>query len=147
MRYSDFSEAVAAILLEDTRYDREAYAFVKDSWDYTVRMLKSPPGIPRHVTGQELLEGFRAYAMEEFGPVARRVLNTWGIKRTEDVGEIVFNLVNKGFFGKQDSDTKDDFAGGFDFEEAFVRPFLPESRKIKPLNMGRRAKRQRNPLA
>lgn len=146
MKYSDFSGAVSAILLEDTRYDREAYTFVKDSWDYTVKMLKRQPGVPQHVTGRELLEGFRAYALEEFGPMASRVLTTWGLKRTEDVGEIVFNLVNKGFFGKQDSDTKDDFAAGFDFAEAFVRPYVPESQKVKPLRSGRRPKRQRNPL-
>ena len=146
MGYTNFVEVIEAILKEDTRYNRDAYVFVKDSWDYTVKMLKSPPGIPRHVTGRELLEGFRAYAMEEFGPMSRRVLDTWGIRRTEDVGEIVFNLVNKGFFGKQESDTKVDFAAGYDFDEAFVRPYLPESGKVKRLSAGRRPKRQRNPL-
>ena len=146
MLYSSYEETMQAILREDTRYDREAYAFIKESWDYTVKMLKSMPEGPRHVTGTELLEGFRAYAMEEFGPIAKRVLNTWGIRRTEDVGEIVFNLVNKGFFGKQDSDKKEDFSGGFDFDEAFVRPFQPEARHAKPLTAPRRPRRQRNPL-
>ncbi|MEI6218165.1 MAG: Minf_1886 family protein [bacterium] len=146
MLYSSYEETMQAILREDTRYDREAYAFIKESWDYTVKMLKGLPDGPRHVTGKELLEGFRAYAMEEFGPIAKRVLNTWGIRRSEDVGEIVFNLVNKGFFGKQDSDKKEDFAGGFDFDEAFVRPFQPAPRHTKPLTAARRTKRQRNPL-
>ncbi|MEI6970867.1 MAG: Minf_1886 family protein [bacterium] len=146
MKHVDYSEALEAILREDARYDRDAYAFVKDSWDYTVKMLKRQPGAPQHVTGNELLEGFRAYAVEEFGPMARRVLTTWGINRTEDVGEIVFNLVNKGFFGKQESDTKADFTGGYDFDEAFVRPYVPESRPAKRIGSGRRPKRQRNPI-
>lgn len=146
MKYSEFAAAVDAIRREDMRYSRDAYLFVKDSWDYTVKMLKRSPEVRQHVTGQELLEGFRAYAMEEFGPMAKRVLNTWGIRRTEDVGEIVFNLVKTEFFGKQDSDTKEDFAVGFDFDEAFVRPYVPEFPKAKRISAGRRPKRQRSPL-
>jgi len=131
---------------ENQQYDQAAYVFVKESWEYTVKMLKTPPGTFRQVSVKELIEGFRTHAMEEFGPMAKRVLNTWGIKRTEDVGEIVFNLVNKGFFGKQDSDKKEDFADGFDFDEAFLRPFLPQSAKLKPLTVRKRSKRQRTSL-
>ena len=138
MQCSNFEEAVDVILREDDRYDRDAYVFVRDALDFTVKMLKKSADVPRHVTGKELLEGVRGYAMSEFGPVAKRVLNTWGIKSTQDVGEIVFGLVGKGVLGKTDTDRKEDFADVYDFEEAFVRPFLPESLRSKPVRTGRR---------
>jgi len=150
MQCSSFEEAVDLIILEDSRYDRDAYGFVRETLDYAAKMPKKTPDTPkpRHITGRELLECVRSYAMEEFGPIAKRVLNTWGIKRTEDIGEIVFNLVNKGVLGKQESDKKDDFAGGFDFEESFVRPFLPESIKNKTVKPRRpRGKSQRTSLS
>ena len=128
MQCSSFEQAVEQIVKEDPRYDREAYAFLRDALDFTVKMLKKTEGAQRHVTGRELLEGIRIFALEEFGPVARRVLNTWGIRRTDDFGEMVFHLVNKGVLGKKESDKKDDFADGYDFREAFVRPFLPASK-------------------
>jgi uncharacterized repeat protein (TIGR04138 family) len=109
------------ILARDPRYTVEAYAFVRAGLDFTVRSLKKP----RHVSGQELLEGIRQFSIEEFGPMTKTVLNGWGIKRTEDVGEIVFNMVETGLLGKTAEDNRDDFADGYDFEEAFRKPFKP----------------------
>ena len=109
------------ILVRDPRYTVEAYAFVRAGLDFTVRRLDKP----RHVSGQELLTGIRIIALEEFGPMAKTVLNDWGIKRTEDVGEIVFNMVETGLLGKTAEDNRDDFANGYDFEEAFRKPFKP----------------------
>jgi uncharacterized repeat protein (TIGR04138 family) len=109
------------ILARDPRYTVEAYAFVRAGLDFTVRRLKKP----RHVSGQELLEGIRQFSIEEFGPMTKTVLNGWGIKRTEDVGEIVFNMVETGLLGKTAEDNRDDFADGYDFEEAFRKPFKP----------------------
>lgn len=126
MRSSSFEETVELIVREDVRYDRDAYFFVREALDYTVNMLKKPvTGPGRHVTAAELTQGIRLFALEQFGPVAKRVLNTWGLRSTLDFGEIVFHLVEKGELGKTDSDKKEDFEGGYDFEEAFVRPFLP----------------------
>jgi uncharacterized repeat protein (TIGR04138 family) len=109
------------ILIRDLRYPAEAYAFVRAGLDYTVRRLDKP----RHVSGQELLDGIREFALAEFGPMTRTVLNGWGIRRTEDIGEIVFNMVETGLLGKTENDSRADFANGYDFDEAFRRPFLP----------------------
>ncbi len=121
-----FTETVHAICARDTRYDPEAYFFVRDALDYATKALKKPrQGRGRHISGGELLDAIRTYTVREFGPMAHTVLRTWGVQRTEDVGEIVFNLVEAGTLGKTDEDTRADFAGVFSFEEAFVQPFLP----------------------
>jgi uncharacterized repeat protein (TIGR04138 family) len=87
-----------------------------------------PAAPPRHISGRELLEGIRELAIERFGPLALDVLREWGVRRTEDFGNIVFNLVNAGLLGASDEDSPRDFAGGYDFNEVFVKPFLePES--------------------
>lgn len=72
-----------------------------------------------HVTGQELAWACRDFAMEQFGLTARSVLRFWGLRSTEDIGRIVFDLIDLGLFMKQESDTLDDFGGVFDFSEAF----------------------------
>lgn len=128
MQKLSFAEALERILQDDSRYDAEAYLFLKEALDHTVRTLGKPrQGPQRHVSGQELLEGIRDYALQEYGPMAFRVLDTWGVKRCEDFGELVFNLIAVGIFGKTDTDKKEDFAGGYDFYDAFVKPFLPPS--------------------
>ena len=118
-------ELLNGILARDPRYTVEAYAFVRAGLDFTVRRLKKP----RHVSGQELLEGIREFAIEEFGPMAKTVLNGWGIAHTEDVGEIVFNMVETGLLGKTEKDNRADFANGYDFDEAFRKPFKPAPAK------------------
>lgn len=127
MKKIHFNEALALIVQEDARYDQAAYHFVREGLDYTIRKLEKPVDGPgRHVSGQELLAGLRDYAIQEYGPLARRVLAHWGIRRCEDFGEMVFNLVNAGVLGKTDNDHKSDFTGGYDFETAFTVPFVPE---------------------
>lgn len=126
MKKIHFQEALAGILARDPRYAEDAYHFVREALDFTIKLLDKPQEGPgRHVTGQELLEGIRQYALKEYGQMALRVLNTWGIHKTEDFGEIVFNMVEAGILGKTEEDKKEDFHGGYDFETAFVRPFLP----------------------
>jgi uncharacterized repeat protein (TIGR04138 family) len=82
------------------------------------------------VTGGELLDGIRKFALKEYGPLTLTVLNHWGIRRCEDFGELVFIMVEKGLLGKTDEDRKEDFSGGYDFESAFRKPFLPERRPV-----------------
>lgn len=123
MNQADPSDILQEILNRDPRYAAEAYAFVRDGLDFTVRRLKKP----RHVSGGELLEGMRAFALQEFGPMTKTILNGWGIARTEDIGEIVFNMVESGLLGKTEADSRSDFADGYDFDEAFRRPFLPSA--------------------
>jgi len=114
------------ILRDDSRYAPDAYVFVRQALDLTVKMLNKPAKGPhRHVSGRELLEGFRRHALHEFGPMARTVLRSWGVTSTADVGEIVFHLVESGVLGKTDNDSKHDFTDGYDFDDAFVSPYLP----------------------
>jgi uncharacterized repeat protein (TIGR04138 family) len=124
-----FTDALSEIVAADPRYDQEAYLFVREALDFTIKMLNKPKEGPgRHVRGEELLDGLRQYALKEFGPLAKTVLGRWGIHACVDFGHMVFNLVQHGVLGKTDEDRLEDFAGGYDFEEAFRKPFWPRSR-------------------
>lgn len=124
-----FDDAVAQIRQRDPRFDAAAYAFIREVLDFTAERLDKPlRAQERHVTGQELLEGIRLYALQEFGPLARRVFKEWGIERTEDFGDIVFNLVEQKVLGKTPNDSKEHFSNGYDFDQAFTAPFLPAGR-------------------
>lgn len=131
MQKPSFAEAIEEIVRQDSRFDCEAYLFVREGLDFTVKMLKKTapaPATHRHVSGQELLDGLRQFALEKFGPMAKTVLEHWGIRQCEDFGEIVFNMVEKGVLGKTDQDSREDFKGGYSFEEAFVKPYRPVTR-------------------
>lgn len=133
MQPNEYEDLLAQIVRADPRYPAEAYAFLRVGLDFAVKLYAKPDHGPgRHVSGRELLEGLRQCALKEFGPMAFTVLGTWGIHRTEDFGELVFNLVNRGLLGKTPEDKKEDFAGGYDFEEAFVQPFLPRAGRTGP---------------
>ncbi|MBT3295509.1 MAG: hypothetical protein HN919_17520 [Verrucomicrobia bacterium] len=130
MHESEFSEAIDNLCTADPRYHGQAYYFIREALDFAVRLHKKrPEGTMRHVSASEFLEGFRLYALQEFGPMALTVLGAWGLRRTEDVGEVVFNLVASGKLGKTESDRKEDFAGGFDFTHAFSHPFEPRANR------------------
>lgn len=136
MKKQNFLEMVNLIVKEDDRYTREAYGFLKEALDFTMDKERKRKGkvvskVHRHVTGQELLEGVREYALDQFGPMAYTVLTSWGLERCEDFGEMVFNLIEYGVFSKNEDDTKEDFATIYDFEEAFVKPFQPDRRRLK----------------
>ncbi len=97
------------------RYHETAYLFVLSGLHYTLERL----GESRHITGRELTEGCRDLALERYGPIARSVLEYWGIRSTRDVGEIVFALVECGVLVKQDNDRLGDFEAVYDFADAF----------------------------
>ena len=133
MRKLSFNQALEQILREDHRYREDAYYFVRAGLDFTVKQLEKPlEGEGRHLTGQELLEGLRQHALKEYGAMAQTVLNHWGVKRCEDFGEIVFNLVEKGILGKTEKDSRDDFKGGYGFEQAFRIPFRHRPKTRQP---------------
>ena len=129
MQDLEFSEIVGLICKEDSRFDRKAYTFVRQALDHTVKELKRKnperTGKSQHVTGAELLLGIRAHALDQFGPLTKTVLNSWGITRCADFGDIVFNLIEYNVFSKTDNDRREDFSDLYDFEEAFVKPFAP----------------------
>ena len=131
MQQQGFQEAVDKICREDTRYQAEAYAFLRDSLEVTMkRRKKTRKESGSHVGAEELLDGFRLHALDEFGPMSLMVLDYWGLRATEDVGNMVFNLVNAQVFGKTDEDTIESFRDVFDFAEVFVSPFQPEGESL-----------------
>lgn len=130
MQPTKFEEVLAKIVEEEPRYRREAYFFLREALDHAQRIIsKANKNQVRHVTGQELLEGIRQYGLSQFGPMAKTLLNEWGVHRCEDFGELVFILVEKGLLSKTDTDSREDFKGGYGFNEAFCEPYLPESKK------------------
>ncbi len=126
MNSLDFTEAISQVIAKDGRYAPAAYDFVREALGVAVGHFQSS-NEDQHVTGQQLLEGVRLHALNEFGPMAHTTLSLWGIHRGEDVGFIVYNLIDVGYFGRNDGDSIEDFSGGYDFEEAFVLPFQPNA--------------------
>ena len=97
MQRRGFEEAVELVVEKDPTYDRGAYVFLRESLDFTVKNSSSRSGSDdRHVSGVELLNGFRDFALQEFGPMASTVLSEWGLHQSSDVGAMVFNLVEVG---------------------------------------------------
>jgi uncharacterized repeat protein (TIGR04138 family) len=132
MQEINFDEAVELILTRDTRFSRDAYTFVREALDYTQKLIgKETHGQIRHVSGQELLDGIRQFALQQFGPMVMTVFEAWGVRNCHDFGEIVFNMVEIGLLAKTDRDTRDDFKAGYDFVEVFRNPFRPQ-RKLNP---------------
>ena len=133
MQEINFDEKLEQILAKDSRYHRDAYLFVRDALDLTKRQVykekeRREGGEEKHVTGQELLEGIRQFALEQFGPMTTMVFEEWGVKRCEDFGEIVFNMVEIELLAKTKQDSRADFQKGYDFTDAFRKPFWPQGK-------------------
>jgi uncharacterized repeat protein (TIGR04138 family) len=141
----DLSHELADLLEEDRRYHVGAYEFVFNALHYAQSVLQmgsarpSEPGQTpseeesdepqQHVSGQELCEAIRHYALRQYGYMAKTVLNSWGIHGTGDFGEIVFNLIRYGRMRKTKDDRREDFDDVYDFETAFEQEFkisMPE---------------------
>ena len=128
MQPTQFTDAVEAISSEHQGYDSGAYYFLKDTLDFTVRrVMESNDGKHRHVAASELLIGFRDLAIQEFGPMASTMMTEWGVKSCSDIGAMVFQLIEEGVFGKQDSDTLEDFSEIFPLIETLEAPFKPKN--------------------
>ena len=121
---NEFEERVREIVADDPRFAVEAYVFVAEAVSYTTRRVAREETDKRHISGQELLEGIRDLALKQFGPLTIDVLHEWGVRTTDDFGAVVFNLVNNGLLGASEDDSPEDFSGGYDFREAFTRPFV-----------------------
>jgi len=122
------------VVRRDPRYAIEAYEFVFQALYHTQKLLgreSAPAGNPAeaaaeagaHVSGPELLEGIRRYALQEFGLMARAVFHLWGIRRTDDFGEIVFNLIDAELMRRTPDDSREDFHGVYDLDEALTRDY------------------------
>src|SRR5688500_1685761 len=115
MDLQNAEEILLRLQEKNPRFHGKAYLFLLSALHHVMETLDRP----RHISGQELAEGVRELALERYGPMARTVLEHWGIHATEDLGEIVFALVDCGILVKQEDDRKEDFRDVFDFEEAF----------------------------
>lgn len=134
MQTPNFEDVLSRILKKDPRYQREAYSFLREALDHTQKgVTKANKSEARHVSGQELLSGIREYALLQFGPMALTVLEEWGVRRCEDFGEIVFNLVEQGLLSKTEKDSRADFQDGYDFDATFRKPFQPKNPRPLPV--------------
>jgi uncharacterized repeat protein (TIGR04138 family) len=128
MQEVNFEEVLELILAKNPRYKRDAYLFVREALDFTHKIIeRESHGQRRHVTGQELLNGIRQFALAQFGPMAATVFEEWGVINCRDFGHIVFNMVESGLLAKTEQDSLEDFDRGYDFHDAFRKPFLPSS--------------------
>jgi uncharacterized repeat protein (TIGR04138 family) len=142
---------IVQLVQEDKRYKLDAYLFVFEALHFaqeelrmgreaaseplpgeTPEKMENPVG--RHVTGQELCEAIRQYALRQYGYMAKTVLNSWGVYTTRDFGEIVFNLIKIGQMRKTPEDRIEDFDHVYDFQTAFVDQFSFEG--IQPPRSG-----------
>ena len=124
----DFHLIVEEICERDQRYKIDAYAFMMEALAFTQRKFRSP----KHVTGGEILEGIRELLLDKFGPMTMTVLNYWGIKSTEDIGNIVFNLVENRVLTKTDDDSLESFRNAYDFIEVFDQGYRQQlAKKIR----------------
>jgi len=106
---------IQKLIASQPKYKIEAYSFILAALHFTMAAIKPP----RHITGQELCEGIRKYAIDQFGPMAKTVLQHWGIEETVDFGHIVFALVDIGLMRKTEEDTISDFTNVYSFDDAF----------------------------
>ena len=147
MQKLDFAEAVDRLTEINPRYHRDAFFFLREALDHTVKMRKRQLGEGGHVNGAQLCEGIRQLAIKQFGPMVPTVFTYWGVERTDDFGEMVWQMIELGVFGKTDSDSREDFNGVFDFREAFVEPFLPPTVPAPRLILGTDTETSSKPAA
>ena len=126
------------LLEEDPRFRLEAYQFVREALQYAHTVLRmtdtsqcEPPSEvvsaeiqgERHLTGQQLCHAIRSYAQEQYGYMAKTVLNNWGITTTGHFGDIVYNLIRIGLMKKSPEDRREDFDDVYEFDTAFCEEF------------------------
>lgn len=107
------------IRAREPRFDESAYLFVLGALEYCQARLPER----RHIGGRELAQACRELALERFGVLARLVLEHWGVRSTADIGDIVFTLVELGLLISQPTDSRDEFVGVYDFDQAFEREY------------------------
>ena len=119
-----FDETVRDYVLEDPRYPVEAYYFVRDGFDCAIRGRAGDKGGEPHISGADLCEELKEYAIEEYGPMARFTLAAWNLRTTSDFGEIVYNLIKMKLFGQNKGDRREDFDDVFDLAKELDAPFV-----------------------
>jgi len=111
----DFYKLAEEICIQDRRYKADAYEFVMQALHFTQGKLKKKA----HLSGKELLLGIKDFAIEQYGPMSKTVLEHWGLTKTEDFGNIVFNMIERKILSKTEEDSIADFKEIYAFQEAF----------------------------
>jgi len=126
-REKSLSEVVESVGV----YPMEAFHFVQQGLAFSVDQIHAGnvPAEPeqRHISGQQLCEGLRQFALTKWGMLARTVLTRWQITSTMDFGRIVFALIDAGHMQKTDRDRIEDFRNVYDFKSAFEAGYRIES--------------------
>ncbi len=129
------AEAILGLANSDKRYSVEAYLFVREAlaWAADNQAVesdseissggKSPKSRCRHVTGQQLCEGIREFAQNQYGYMSKLVLNSWGLYCTADFGNVVYNMIDVGIMRKSTEDRRSHFKDVYDFEDVFELQF------------------------
>ncbi|MEM1440756.1 MAG: Minf_1886 family protein [Verrucomicrobiota bacterium] len=137
MEKPNFDDAVKSILSKDDRFGVDAYHFLREALDRTVLKLREDElEEHRHVSGPELLSGVVEHALDDFGSMAVTVLESWGVKTEEDIGSMVFLLIEAGAFGRSEEDSPADFIGVLNLREELMAPYKPSREVIRPKDPG-----------
>ncbi len=128
-------QAMRKLLKDDPRYKIEAYQFIRESLQYAHEHMdviapqdSDDSEAARHVTGQQLCEACRRYAIEQYGYLSKMVLANWGLHKTSDFGDLVYNLIRIEQMRKSDTDRREDFDDVYSFDTAFEPEFEMASR-------------------
>ncbi len=133
MHQLNFDDVLDKMVEQNPRYRRDAYLFLREALEFTQKAIsKANKNQVRHITGGELLNGIREYALALYGPMAVTLLEEWGITSCEDFGHMVFLMVENNLLRKTEQDSLEDFKKGYSFEEAFRKPFRPVRDAGKP---------------
>jgi uncharacterized repeat protein (TIGR04138 family) len=130
MHQLNFDDVLDKMVEQKPRYRRDAYLFLREALEFTQKTIsKANKNQVRHITGSELLNGIREYALALYGPMTITVLEEWGINSTEDFGHMVFLMVENNLLRKTEQDSLEDFKKGYSFDEAFRQPFRPAGKQ------------------
>lgn len=109
-------EDFADIIAKDDRYDARAYVVLS-------LVISTLTECKCRASGEDILDEFREYVLDLYGPLSFRVLDEWGLHQTEDIGEMMLNLVESGRVSREEGDSIESFASAYDFKEAFLGPY------------------------
>ena len=126
----EFTSIILNICSTDPRYHPEAYEFIMEALHYSQKKFKRA----KHVTGPEFLDGIKALLLKKFGPMAMTILDFWGVKSTDDFGNMVCNLVEHKVLAKDARDNYESFKNAYDFEEVFNKNYRKQlARRLKSM--------------
>lgn len=148
MQQNSFDDVLDRMVEQNPRYHRDAYMFLREALDFTQKTVgkanknKSRDGT--HITGQELLNGIREYALALYGPMTITVLEEWGITSCEDFGNMVFLMIENNLLRKTEQDRREDFKNGYSFDEVFRKPFRPSTNPVTEKTLPEASKVEQN---